>query len=53
MNTKQLQNTWAMQADLSTLIGGQEWADRRWTSATLAFYNRRAFATWLAKQVAA
>ena len=53
MNTKQLQTVWAKQADLSTLIGGQEWADRRWTSATLAFYNRRAFAAWLASQVAA
>jgi hypothetical protein len=53
MNIKQFQTAWAMQADLTTLIGGQEWADRRWTSATLAFYNRRAFATWLANQVAA
>jgi hypothetical protein len=39
---------WAMQADLTVLIGGGEWAARRWTSDTLAFYNRREFAAWLA-----
>ena len=42
-----------MQADLSTLIGGEEWAARRWTSETLAFYNRVAYAAWLAARVAA
>ncbi len=43
-----MKHEWAMQADLSTLIGGQDWAERRWTSETLAFYNRREFAAWLA-----
>ena len=42
-----LAHEWAMQADLSTLVGGQEWLERRWTSGTLAFYNRRVFAEWL------
>ena len=42
------QHKWAMQADLTTLIGGQEWAARRWSSETLAFYNRAAFAAWAA-----
>ena len=37
------QHKWAMQADLTTLIGGQEWAARRWSSETLAFYNRAAY----------
>jgi len=41
---------WAMQADLSELIGGENWASRQWTSRTLAFYNRGHFAEWLAGQ---
>jgi hypothetical protein len=43
-----LKHEWAMQADLSTLIGGQEWNTRRWDTNTLYFYNRKAFAAWLA-----
>ena len=43
-----MKHEWAMQADLATLIGGEEWAARRWSSTTLAFYNRSAFAAWLA-----
>jgi len=43
-----LKQQWAMQADLTALKGGQEWAARRWDSDTLAFYNRAAFAAWLA-----
>lgn len=42
------QHKWAVQADLKTLVGGAEWASGRWSSATLAFYNRAAFAAWLA-----
>jgi len=42
-----LKQQWAMQADLTALKGGQEWAARRWDSDTLAFYNRAAFAAWL------
>ena len=45
---KGLKDAWAMQADLNTLVGGQEWANRQWSSDTLAYYNRREFASWLA-----
>ena len=47
-----MKHKWAMQADLATLVGGNEWAARRWTSNTLAFYNRRAYAAWLAGRAA-
>lgn len=42
-------NCWAMQADLTALVGGQEWAARRWSSETLAFYNRGAYSAWCAR----
>ena len=48
MSNNKTVHAWAMQADLTTLVGGQEWASRRWSSETLAFYNRAAFAAWVA-----
>ena len=48
VSRKELKNAWAMQADLNTLVGGQEWANRQWSSDTLAYYNRQEFASWLA-----
>ena len=49
MNTAQLKlaQQWSHAADLSTLKGGKEWANRRWDTETLVFYNRTAFNDWL------
>lgn len=41
---------WAMQADLSTLKGGQDWDNKRWDTETLAFYNRQSLFDYVRSQ---